>query len=438
MDNQLNKIVYSKCDGRKVKYGLDHILNFRDEYLFATLFKGCRWGWDSSDDCHYTKRTGNDSNGIGNWLRQVITGELVLCVVGCYWLTAWYMENICNIYPSEEDYWSVFFLSGGVFLFIVCALYARILKSDSKPLWDDIGRDSLLWQEKDNRNRSILRDITYRIRRISTWHAVLCIVPLWTFVMLVFSGFGALHVSAEKDWSIAITSMVVIYVFYKRFLGAHRILLREGDDDPDLVLWEVEAGHLGSKPVFFGLSGRKVLRNMESVKHAHQITSVAKVMLYRARDLSWLEYYCSLSEEMKEFTKDFGEENVKIEIKNDIGCNDNDRTGKYTILLTEVVNPDPNSIVPTEVKVKTQSFTLPYIIGKKTVQMYRQTGILDLSGLDECFTETGRYLKENKDSIQKSLAMFGEADHAVIERYLEKSAEMIFDNPDTEDARNLE
>ncbi len=441
MDNTKNKITYSKCDSRKVKYGLDHILHFRDEYLFATLFKGCRPGWDRGDDCYYVPHSQNDSilDRIGNWLGHVITCELVLCVVVWYWLVYLYLEYDCNFYAYEEGYWSFFFFMGALPLVLICILYAFRLKKYSKPLCDDIGRDRLLWQEKDNRIRGILRDITYRIRRRSTWHTALCVVPLWACAMGMFLYYGVLNVRADKDWSIAISLMVVIYVVYKRFLGAHRILLREGEEDPDLVLWEVKAGHLGNKPVFFGLSGRKALRNLTSLKHAYQTTSAAKELLDRARDLSWLDCLCSLSEEMKKFTKDYDEENVNIEIRDGIGCNDNERMGKFTILLTGAVNADPDSIVPTEVKVKTQSFTLPYIIGKKTVQMYRQTGILDLSMLDECFAETGIFLKEHKDSIKKSLAMFGAAKNAAIERYMDTEifTEVISDYPDTEDVRNL-
>ena len=41
----MKEIIFSKLDPQKVTYTMDSFLNLRDEYLFATLFNGCRKGY---------------------------------------------------------------------------------------------------------------------------------------------------------------------------------------------------------------------------------------------------------------------------------------------------------------------------------------------------------------------------------------------------------
>ena len=50
----MKEIIYSKLDVEKVTLTMDRLLDFRDEYLFATLFEGCRKGYVAGAE--YKKR----------------------------------------------------------------------------------------------------------------------------------------------------------------------------------------------------------------------------------------------------------------------------------------------------------------------------------------------------------------------------------------------
>lgn len=50
----MKEIIYSKLNAEKVTLAMDQILDFRDEYLFATLFEGCRKGYVAGAE--YEKR----------------------------------------------------------------------------------------------------------------------------------------------------------------------------------------------------------------------------------------------------------------------------------------------------------------------------------------------------------------------------------------------
>ena len=57
MKEDKRKIVFSKCDSNEVTETLDFVLNLRDEYLFATMFKGCKWGFDRGEVCRFSKKS---------------------------------------------------------------------------------------------------------------------------------------------------------------------------------------------------------------------------------------------------------------------------------------------------------------------------------------------------------------------------------------------
>ncbi len=50
----MKEIIYSKLDSEKTTLAMDNLLDFRDEYLFATLFEGCRKGYVAGAE--YQKR----------------------------------------------------------------------------------------------------------------------------------------------------------------------------------------------------------------------------------------------------------------------------------------------------------------------------------------------------------------------------------------------
>ena len=210
------------------------------------------------------------------------------------------------------------------------------------------------------------------------------------------------------------------YAFYKMWFRMYRVSIY-GKEDQDMILWEAEPGHLWTKPAFWGHYGRNTLHNMASVKYASiDPRDYARGLLEYARDLSWLKCLCRLSEEIKSYTDAYGEDSIEIEIREDEGCNDTDRDGEYTILLTGTEAGEKDTIIPTDAEKKTKSFTLPYIIGKEIVQDYRKTGILNLGAMDDRFDATGRYLRKKKDKMKTSLISFDADNNAEIMQYLER------------------
>ena len=436
-----HKIVYSQYDSRRVDQGLDFILKLRDEYLFATIFKGCRKGFDRDEDCYllntkkkpkmirngffrkgrYSPDTEEDSeeslwDKMKNWLARKITCQLLLCMIVWYWAVYCYCR-CCEISVFDPDFLGIIIAQGLVFWGLIIAAYVKFLAYRSTPVCDDIGSNRVLWRKKEGWIKRISRRIIYSLRRKSTRYMAIANLPLWLITVFCFNKKWQGIFGSTVTVALSISIWVAYYAFYKIWFRMYRVSIY-AKEDQDMVLWEAEPGHIWMRPAFWSRYGRKAKLNMASVKYASiDPRDYARGLLEYARDLSWLKCLCRLSEEIKTYTDAY---DVEIEIREDDGCNDTDRDGEYTIFLTGTEIGEQDTIIPADVEKKTQSFTLPYIIGKEIVQDYRKTGILNLGTMDDRFDATGGYLRKKKDKMKKSLISFESDNRAEIIQYLER------------------
>lgn len=455
MNEEKNKIEYSRYDSQTVTEALDYVLDTRDEFLFATMLKGCKWGFDRGEDSHientkgalnlkwngllqdpqYTiEENGNNHKGAGdknrNKFLQKVTWQAVLCLILWYWSVRFYC-TYTEISIFEAQFRGLILFEAVVFLAVIAIVYFSKLKKHSQPVFDGKNRDMLIWHRKESGIKGGLRRLLNRIGRKSTWHAILCIVPLWLLII----GFK-MGVWAFESWRVfvylvknifhnflySLPALISCFVFYKSFFGNYRFSIQDITGQ-DMVLWEDRADHkrhVWTKPLFFGCFTRaKMFDNMQ--KKNAGVKHISGRLLELACDLSVSRYFSLLSEEIRKFTEEYREGDMEIEITAGEGCNDIDGGGEYTIRITGEKGMDPDSIVPTESEKNTRSFTLPYKIGKKVVQDFRRYGVLHLNDMDDQVRKTGEYFRFHKSEMKKNLRSYGTKETAEIFRRLDRT-----------------
>ena len=174
----------------------------------------------------------------------------------------------------------------------------------------------------------------------------------------------------------------------------------------DMVLWENRKDHryhLLAAPVFYRFCKEPLISSKATINSQTKLLS--DQYLEAARDLSWLRCLCLISEEIKSFVELYGEENIEVEIWENEGCNEEDRNGIYTIILTGTNHGDADAIIPVDVQTEKCTFELPFVIGEKMVKRYHNFGILDLTIHDrryEKIMDSGIIVKKEEQGKMKS------------------------------------
>ena len=419
-------VVYSECTSQQVTDALDFLLDFRDTYLWATIFKGCKWGYILGEE-HDPQKEKNDGkkNTKHSFLYRFlknITWEVILLVEIWLWIS---MHNLEDTYVYMGIGVPLFF--GVLAVAFFGAGYYDSLKKEKKTLiFPEKGQGMLFLGAGESGNKYIRNRFKQDILNKSKWHAVLWILAIWVLVMwsvlMVKYGYGSERFFWEYLTGIlfqnVLYSLAVLwtcYTAYKVFLGEVYVSVFDKTGQ-DIALWEDRADHmkhLWTKVTLYGLISRSMLVHNMKKKNPFSWTEYyyngfiryesGYQLLESACYLSWLRCLCLLSEEMKQFTDQYDEKHIKVEIREDKDCNDEKGTGMYTIVLTGENIGNQDTVVPMEAETRTRSYTLPYLIGQQLMREFRNTKCLDLSVMDWRYRSVGKSFNKYKEIMMHDL-----------------------------------